>query len=312
MYSFSELAKGLSDIHIKDYNTDDTTIYPFNIENEDLILSHVLPLLAKIKDTIDAQEVKIRDFALNYEDVSFRCAFVSTIEGRLYTLRAIKPPMKLSQLNASQSFANAISSKSLDGGGLVLVTGLPGHGKTTICVASIIHRLEQFGGICYTVEDPPEIPFQGTHGEGVCYQTDARELGGYPETIKNLLRAYPSHKKSLMLIGEIRDPDTAEQAIMSVMDGRLVFATMHAGNLTDAIKRIVTLAAKNMGREPALSALSKSFKMCVNQNIHRGRLRQQFFMLDTSISSLIARDKINQIVSEIERQEIINKRRGKH
>lgn len=304
---FYDLAENLSDIHIKLYDLEDVAIYPTGLEESDQIIQHIPKILEHINEIKEAQIVQTSDFALHYEDVSFRCASVSTVEGELYTLRAIKPPKELKDLKVSNSFVNAISSKSLHDGGLVLITGLPGHGKTTICVASIIHRLEKFGGICYTVEDPPEIPFQGSHGDGVCFQTDSRDLGGYPNTIKNLLRAYPSHKKSLMLIGEIRDPDTAEQALMSVLDGRLVFATMHAGTLTDAIKRIVTLASKNMGREPALSILSKSFKMCVNQSISRGRLKQAFFILDSAISSLIVRDKINQISSEIERQEILNR-----
>lgn len=308
MASFFDLSLNLSDIHIKLYDLSESVIYPTDIDKSDEISEHIPLIINKINETRAAQSIKTTDFSLHYEGVAFRCALVNTVEGELYTMRAIKPPKSMKDLKVSNSFIKAILSSDLHDGGLVLVTGLPGHGKTTICVASIIHRLEQFGGICYTVEDPPEIPFQGNHGEGVCFQTDSRSLGGYPETIKNLLRAYPSHKKSLMLIGEIRDPDTAEQALMSIMDGRLVFATMHAGSLTDAIKRIVTLASKNMGRDPALSVLSKSFKMCVNQSIQRGRLRQQFFTLNTSISSLIALDKINQIVSEIERQEIINRK----
>lgn len=308
MNNFSDLSFNLSDIHIKTYDVNNTMVYPQDIEHKSEILSHIPSMLEQIKITISQQTIKTTDFSLTYEDVSFRCALVKTVEGDLYTMRAIKPAKRMNDLKVSPSFVKSILSPDLHDGGLVLVTGLPGHGKTTMCVASIIHRLEQFGGICYTVEDPPEIPFQGFHGEGVCFQTDSRHLGGYPETIKNLLRAYPSHKKSLMLIGEIRDPDTAEQALMSVMDGRLVFATMHAGTLTDAIKRIVTLSSKNMGREPALSVLSKSFKMCVNQTISRGRLKQNLFTLNTSIASLIALDKIDQISSEIERQDLVNKR----
>lgn len=65
--------------------------------------------------------------------------------------------------------------------GLVVVAGAFGHGKTTTASSMIAARLQKFGGIGVTIEDPPEMPLQGNHGEGVCFQTEA-EHGKFGDT----------------------------------------------------------------------------------------------------------------------------------
>lgn len=289
----------VTDIHIKSYNLPDSISYSRDEIDEDMNFFYE-EILA---NSIEAQKKEgSQDFILTYQGVNFRGASVATIDGDLYTLRTIKPAIQLDDLGILPSLRSALVSRNLNRGGIVLITGLPGSGKTTLCVSTIIKRLEQFSGICYAVEDPPEIVFQGNHGDGICFQTDARRLGGYAKSIKNLLRAYPTRKMSMMLVGEIRDPDTAEQVLMSALDGRLVIATMHAGSITDAIKRFVALSSESIGREVALDMASTNIKIIVNQKIQKSSISQEYMTTNTEVASLILLDKIAQLSSELATQ----------
>lgn len=307
--SFKEASTAykISDIHIKEYDIENSVIYS-DLEDVSNLYELMMPVLIQMADKIKSlvDDSLKPDFSFNYGNVVFRGTTVYTERGMLFTLRLIKAPVGLDDLNLPKSFVSAVSSRVLNSGGIVLITGLPGSGKTTVCVSSIIKRLERFGGLCYTVEDPPEINFQGNHGSGICMQTDSESLGGFAPSIKNLLRAYPSKGRGIMFVGEIRDSDTAEQVLLSALDGRLVFATMHSGYLIDAVKRFASLASKNIGRTVVLGMLSTSLKLCTNQSFKNGDFRQSYFTLNTTITSLITGDKLEQLSSEIERQALIH------
>jgi twitching motility protein PilT len=291
-------SKDVTDIHIKGFDVQGSVIYSKHEADLSIFLEDLSKELIRQDESNND-----KDFLFEYMGITFRGAVVTTIKGKLYTLRRVKDPVDIDKLDLKANVKSSLLSRSLRRGGIVLITGQPGSGKTTVCVSTIIKRLERFGGVCFTVEDPPEIKFQGSHGDsGLCYQTDVGVLGSFKETIINLLRAYPTREVGSMFIGEIRDSGSAEQALMSALDGRLVFATMHSGTVIDAIKRIIALSSKEIGREVALEMLAKSLKVCVNQKFKDGKLEQTFIATNTSISSLIANGKIEQLSSEVERQ----------
>lgn len=296
---------GITDIHVDSSDIAKSIVYS-KVEEEIDFSDIYSGLMDAVEKVLSKQSGE--DFVVSYHGVNFRGAKVQAIDGMLYALRLIKPPTPLAKLSMDTNLKKDLLSRSLNKGGIVLLTGLPGSGKTTLCVSSLIARLEAFGGVCYTAEDPPEIVFHGKHKNGICHQVDVKELGGFAPTIKNFLRAYPTNVSSLMLVGEIRDSDTAEQVLMSALDGRLVFATMHAGNLTDAIKRFTSLAARRMGHEQALDITSTNLKLCVAQRMIAGRVNQDYFKLNTSITSMIATGKIEQLGSEFEAQKISRQR----
>ena len=297
---------GITDIHILASDIKKSIIY--SRENVDVSLDSMLSILKEESEKVLSEQEEV-DFVVSYEGLVFRGAEVDAIDGKLYTLRLINPPTPLSELSMDKTLKKDLLSRGLNKGGIVLLTGLPGSGKTTLCVSSLIGRLEAFGGVCYTAEDPPEIVFHGKHKNGICHQVDVRKLGGFAPTIKNFLRAYPTNVLSLMLVGEIRDSETAEQVLMSALDGRLVFATMHAGSLTDAIKRFTALASRRLGQEMALDMTSTNLKLCVAQRMISGKVRQDYFKLTTSITSMIAAGKIEQLNSEFESQKISREKR---
>jgi len=110
---------------------------------------------------------------------------------------------------------------SLSGGGLILICGAPGSGKTTTASAILVSRLLKYGGFAYTIEDPPEIiALNGRHGNGYCTQTRVYDgAGGWEESIKEVLRSQPVGASLILFIGEIRNAEAARMAIRAASNG---------------------------------------------------------------------------------------------
>jgi len=118
--------------------------------------------------------------------------------------------------------------------GLVLVVGATGSGKSTTLAAMINHRNEHATGHILTIEDP--IEFMHEHKRSV---VDQREVGidtlSYADALKNALREAPD----VIMIGEIRDRATMQQAIAYSETGHLCLSTLHANNANQAMERII-------------------------------------------------------------------------
>ncbi|MBP5301268.1 MAG: type II/IV secretion system protein [Victivallales bacterium] len=145
-------------------------------------------------------------------------------------------PQQLEMLHALVSRPN----------GLILVTGPTGSGKTTTLYSVLEHLREERPDLkIITVEDPVEYEMPGI----TQIQTHA-EIG---LTFATALRSILRHDPDIILIGEIRDHETAEIAIQSALTGHLVFSTLHTNDSVGAVSRLV-----NIGLEPDLVAASLS------------------------------------------------------
>jgi len=120
--------------------------------------------------------------------------------------------------------------------GMVLVTGPTGSGKTTTLYAAISEINTGYDKII-TIEDPIEYQLRGV------VQIPVNEKKGL--TFARGLRSILRHDPDKILVGEIRDPETAQIAVQSALTGHLVFTTVHANNIMDVIGRFL-----NMGLEP--------------------------------------------------------------
>jgi type IV pilus assembly protein PilB len=120
--------------------------------------------------------------------------------------------------------------------GMVLVTGPTGSGKTTTLYAAI-NEIKSDEDKIITIEDPVEYQVQGIT------QIPVNEKKGL--TFARGLRSILRHDPDKIMVGEIRDQETAQIAIQSALTGHLVFTTVHANNVTDVIGRFI-----NMGVEP--------------------------------------------------------------
>lgn len=145
--------------------------------------------------------------------------------------------------------------------GLVLVTGMTGSGKSTTLASMIDCRNEMQQGHIITIEDP--IEYFHSHKKSVITQ---REVGvdteSYGIALKNALRQRPD----VILVGEIRDQEVMEQALIASETGHLCLATIHTNNAYQAIERIVNLFPEDHANQIRLN-LSLSLKAIISQRL---------------------------------------------
>jgi len=172
--------------------------------------------------------------------------------------------------------------------GLVLFTGPTGAGKSTSLAALIAAVASERACNVITLEDPIEFLFP--QGLGIIRQ---RQLGSdflsYPEALKRILRQDPN----IVMVGEMRDPETIAAALTLAETGHLIFATLHTPNAVQAIDRIIDVFPPY--QQPQIrSQLSMSLKMVVAQRLvpkaGGGRIANREVMIMTPAAANTIRD----------------------
>jgi twitching motility protein PilU len=154
-----------------------------------------------------------------------------------------------------------LSRLALEARGLLLVTGATGSGKSTTLAAMIDHRNETMSGHIVTIEDP--IEFVHPHKRSIVTQREVgMDTASYHDALRSALRQAPD----LLLIGEIRDRETAEAALHFAETGHLVMATLHSSNAAQTIERLVNLFPSELHRQ-ILMLLSLSLVGIVSQRL---------------------------------------------
>jgi twitching motility protein PilU len=183
--------------------------------------------------------------------------------------------------------------------GLILVAGATGAGKSTTLAAMIDHRNERLSGHILTIEDPIEYLFR--HKKSIVNQ---RELGvdtlSYHSALLNALREAPD----LIMIGEVRDRETMQQALIHTLTGHLCLTTLHANNSYHALSRIINMFPHD-ARSGLLSDLSIGLRAIVCQrlirNVEGGQQPVVEILLNTSlIADLVKNGEIAQIKEAME------------
>ena len=150
---------------------------------------------------------------------------------------------------------------ALEKRGLVLVAGSTGSGKSTTLASMVDHRNRHSAGHIITIEDP--IEFIHDHHKSIVHQ---REIGmdtdSWQVALKNTLRQSPD----VIMIGEIRDRETMEQAIAFAETGHLCLATMHANNAYQALDRVINFFPADR-RQQLLHDMSLNLKAVVSQRL---------------------------------------------
>ena len=212
------------------------------------------------------------DFRFEFEGHRFRVNKMATAGGEYYLCRRLpSEPRRFEDCNIHKGIVENLLSERLCKGGLIVICGRPGNGKSTTCAGLITARLEAFGGLTITIEDPIEMPIHGNWGEGVCFQREV-PYERFPSAIRETLRGYPASANTSMLIGEVRDPKTAALALQSAVDGRLVMVTVHAGNAIQGLLRMQTLASSEIGASEARHLLAATFRTSLYQEIRYSKL----------------------------------------
>ena len=183
--------------------------------------------------------------------------------------------------------------------GLVLIAGATGCGKSTTLAAMIDYRNQNKPGHILTIEDPIEYLFE--HKQSIVNQ---REIGvdtqNYGKALGNALREAPD----LIMIGEVRDRETMQQALLHTLTGHLCLSTIHSNNSYHALSRIINMFPYD-ARSGLLSDLSIGLRAIISQRLVRNKEGEQRpaveILLNTSlIAELIKNGEITQIKEAME------------
>jgi type II secretory ATPase GspE/PulE/Tfp pilus assembly ATPase PilB-like protein len=187
-----------------------------------------------------AQEVTMADG--NKVDVNVRLETVPTINGmdvvmRLFNMNA--EMYKLDKLGLSDKERAVVDAIIAQPSGLVMVVGPTGSGKTTT-LYSMLNSLNTDERKIITIEDPVEYQFPGITQISV-RSTEEGNDGSFAEKLRAVLRLDPD----IVMVGEIRDMDTAKTGLQAALTGHLVLATFHAGSAAAALTRIADIIGQN-------------------------------------------------------------------
>jgi type IV pilus assembly protein PilB len=252
---FTALERRASDIHIEARDTEVAVKYRI-----DGVLQHAMQPIAKEWHSTVLSRIKVlSDLDIAERRVPQDGRFRVKYKGRFIDLRVSIMPAShgedaVLRVLDKETLSEKFQSLSLDvvgfselevkrfrryiqePYGMVLVTGPTGSGKTTTLYAAI-NEIKTDEDKIVTIEDPVEYQLKGIT------QIPVNEKKGL--TFARGLRSILRHDPDKIMVGEIRDQETAQIAIQSALTGHLVFTTVHANNVTDVIGRFI-----NMGVEP--------------------------------------------------------------
>ena len=215
-----------------------------------LTLVSRIKLLSKLKLNIHGQPQDGR-FTIGMEgnDIEIRTSVIPSEFGETIVLRILDPALikvdfeKLGLRNDDQEI---IEKELKRPNGMILNTGPTGSGKTTTLYA-FLKKIYQSEIKIITIEDPIEYHLEGVE------QTQVNSKEGYD--FKNGLRSILRQDPDIILVGEIRDLETAQIAMHAALTGHLVFSTLHANEATGAIPRLIDLGAQPSVISPAVNLI---------------------------------------------------------
>lgn len=254
------VGSGASDVHIEPQTNRIRVRYRIDgILQEKLILprsvAEALVSRIKILSRLKIDEKRLPQdgrfgFSSDKGDVDLRVSTLPTVHGEKVVIRLLRKQEHIATMEelgmTGKTLTDFVEVVKVPQG-IVLVTGPTGSGKTTT-LYSALNIVNKTAVNILTVEDPVEYEMAGIS------QVQVNNQAGL--TFASVLRSFLRQDPDIMMIGEIRDQETAALAVQASLTGHLVFATLHTNNAAGAIPRLV-----DMGIEPFLLASSVNFVM---------------------------------------------------
>ncbi|MFO7692058.1 MAG: type IV-A pilus assembly ATPase PilB [Vicinamibacterales bacterium] len=267
----SAISKGASDIHIEPYEKEYRVRYRidgvlYNVMNPSLKFRDAIASRLKIMSKLDIAEKRLPQdgrIKIRYNDdgrskeLDFRVSVLPTLFGEKIVLRLLdrdKLMLDMTKLGFESEPLSRFETAIQKPWGMVLVTGPTGSGKTNTLYSSIA-RLNKADTNIMTAEDPVEFNLPGIN------QVQIKENIGL--TFAASLRAFLRQDPNIILVGEIRDFETAEIAVKAALTGHLVLSTLHTNDAPGTISRLM-----NMGIEPFLVSSSVNL-ICAQRLVRR-------------------------------------------
>lgn len=181
----------------------------------------------------------------NNKEITCRLSTCNTVNGEKLVIRILQQQsLSLEQLQLNKQQRAMIENAITKTQGLILVCGPTGSGKTTTLYAALQHINSQEKNIL-TIEDPVEIFLEGVNQTSIPEKLDF----GFHNYLRTALRQDPD----VIMVGEIRDKETAQAAIKAAQTGHLVFSTLHSNSALKAISRLRNLGISHYDLADSLS-----------------------------------------------------------
>lgn len=309
----------ITDFYIPEEAPEHSILFPGTIQIEERPeFLEIITLMSKKAKEYEGLEFSM-DIIKDGERHIFRGHSIDSVEGKVFIFRRLPSFIpSIDEIGMPRGIIELLSHKRLNHGGLVIIAGETGQGKSTTAAATIAYRMQKFGSFCLTIENPVEMPLQGFYPsesdenqQGVCFQTDVKDEN-ILDAIKSSLRCYPSVSNSILFLGETRDANMAAEVLTIAANGHLVITTMHGSDLITSLKRFLSLAvsAGKNTQEEVYSIFSSVFRLMIHQRMERTlngekRIRPVIlFSKDPSsiVSSRIKSNKIEMLTTEIMEQ----------
>lgn len=238
------IATNSSDVHLEPeeeyvrlrYRLDGilTDILEFDLDTYKLLLSRI-KLISNLKLNLSGAQDGRFSIKIGEDEIEIRTSLLPGARSESIVLRVLNPnsiSVPLNELGINPRLLETIFHELTKPNGMMLITGPTGSGKTTTLYAFLkkIHTSEIK---IITIENPIEYHLPGV----VQTQTDEKKNYGFAEGLRSALRQDPD----VIMVGEIRDSETAEIAINSSLTGHLVFSTLHTNNAAGTFPRLIDL-----------------------------------------------------------------------
>jgi type IV pilus assembly protein PilB len=263
--------RGASDIHVEPYENEMRVRFRVDgilqtVMSPPLKLRDAITSRMKIMAKLDIAEKRLPQdgrIMIKYKaegkkkELDFRVSTVPTLYGEKIVLRLLDKEnlrLDMTKLGFEPESLTKFERNILKPYGMVLVTGPTGSGKTNTLYSSVA-RLNQVDTNIMTAEDPVEFQLQGIN------QVQMKDQIGL--NFAAALRAFLRQDPNIILVGEIRDFETAEIAVKAALTGHLVLSTLHTNDAPSTISRLM-----NMGIEPFLVATSVNL-ICAQRLVRR-------------------------------------------
>ncbi|MEZ0324221.1 MAG: GspE/PulE family protein [Hydrogenothermaceae bacterium] len=246
---YNAVVQGASDIHIEPFEKEVRiryridgilrTVQRFNVSIKDALVSRF-----KIMSNLDISEKRVPQdgrirVSINGRRIDLRVSTLPTVYGEKVVMRIQDAEsylsIKLEDLGFEADDLVKIREAIYSPWGMVLVTGPTGSGKTTTLYAALMERNKEDVNIM-TAEDPVEVSIAGIN------QVQIKEEVGL--SFAAALRAFLRQDPDIILIGEIRDKETAEIGVKAALTGHLVFSTLHTNDAPSSITRLVDIGVE--------------------------------------------------------------------
>ncbi len=262
---FTALQRRASDIHIE--TRDDSVVIKYRIDGvlqqamQPIAKEHHSTIISRIKvmSELDIAERRIPQdgrFRVRYNNrsIDFRVSIMPSIHGEDAVLRVLDKEsmsekfhkLTLDVVGFSEDDIRRFRRYIAEPYGMVLVTGPTGSGKTTTLYAAL-NEIKTDEDKIVTIEDPVEYQIRGVT------QIPVNEKKGL--TFARGLRSILRHDPDKIMVGEIRDTETAQIAIQSALTGHLVFTTVHANNVVDVLGRFLNMGVEAYNFVSALNCI---------------------------------------------------------